>query len=96
MLAAMPSGADQVLREREGAIAERPLPLLIQAIFESERTVALELKLRNLLSGEIHRARGEHAEAEEAYRRASRANPQDRRAQELALEMMRARKGARG
>jgi len=47
------------------------------------------------LSGEIHRARGEHAEAEEAYRRASRANPQDRRAQELALEMMRARKGAR-
>jgi hypothetical protein len=48
MLAVMPSGADQVLREREGAIAERPLPLLVQAIFESERTVALELKLRNL------------------------------------------------
>jgi curved DNA-binding protein CbpA len=48
MLAGMPAGAEQVLREREGAIAERPLPLLIQAIFESERTVALELKLRNL------------------------------------------------
>lgn len=47
-------------------------------------------------SGEIHRARGEWAEAEEAYRRASRANPGDGRSQQLALEMMRARKGARG
>jgi tetratricopeptide (TPR) repeat protein len=46
-------------------------------------------------AGEIHRARGEHAEAEEAYRLAHRASPSDRRAQELALEMMRARKRQR-
>ena len=50
----------------------------------------------HFFAGEIRRARGEHAEAEEAYRRAARANPRDRRAQELALEMMRARKAGRG
>ncbi len=45
----------------------------------------------HLFAGEIHRARGAWAEAEEAFRRAQRADPQDRR----ALEMMRARKAAR-
>jgi tetratricopeptide (TPR) repeat protein len=49
----------------------------------------------HFLAGEIHRARGAWAEAEEAYRRAQRADPSDRRAQERALEMMRARKAAR-
>ncbi len=49
----------------------------------------------HFFAGEIHRARGAWAEAEEAYRRAQRADPSDRRAQERALEMMRARKAAR-
>jgi hypothetical protein len=46
----------------------------------------------HFFAGEIHRGRGELVEAEEAYRRAHRADPTDRRAQELALEVMRARK----
>jgi hypothetical protein len=46
----------------------------------------------HLFAGEIHRARGDLVEAEEAYRRAHRADPADRRAQELALEVLRARK----
>ena len=49
----------------------------------------------HFFAGEIHRARGAWAEAEEAYRRAQRADPADRRAQERALEMLRARKAAR-
>jgi len=42
--------------------------------------------------GEILRAQSRPAEAEEAYRRAFKADPANRRAQELALEMMRAKK----
>jgi curved DNA-binding protein CbpA/ribosomal protein L12E/L44/L45/RPP1/RPP2 len=37
-----------ILAKPEGAIAETPLPLLVQAIFSEQRTVALELKLRGL------------------------------------------------
>jgi tetratricopeptide (TPR) repeat protein len=40
-------------------------------------------------TGEILRATGAWAEAEEAYRRAHRLDPSDRRSQELALEAMR-------
>jgi tetratricopeptide (TPR) repeat protein len=46
----------------------------------------------HFFTGEILRARGAWAEAEEAYRRAHRADPGDRRAQELALEAMRLKK----
>lgn len=42
-----PSPAE-ILARREGAIAETPLPLLVQAVFSEQRTVALELKLRGL------------------------------------------------
>ncbi|HUL59511.1 MAG TPA: tetratricopeptide repeat protein, partial [Anaeromyxobacteraceae bacterium] len=42
--------------------------------------------------GEILRAQSRPAEAEEAYRRAFKADPGNRLAQELALEMMRAKK----
>jgi tetratricopeptide (TPR) repeat protein len=42
-----PSPAE-ILAKPEGAIAETPLPLLVQAIFSAQRTVALELKLRGL------------------------------------------------
>jgi tetratricopeptide (TPR) repeat protein len=42
-----PSPAE-TLAKPEGAIAETPLPLLVQAIFSERRTVALELKLRGL------------------------------------------------
>jgi tetratricopeptide (TPR) repeat protein len=49
----------------------------------------------HFFTGEILRAQGTVAEAEEAYRRAHRADPSDRRSQELALEMLRARKTAR-
>lgn len=38
----------QILSKPEGAVAETPLPLLVQAIFAEGRTVALELKLRGL------------------------------------------------
>jgi hypothetical protein len=43
----LPSPAE-ILSRPEGTIAETPLPLLVQAIFAEERTVALELKLRGL------------------------------------------------
>jgi tetratricopeptide (TPR) repeat protein len=46
----------------------------------------------HFFTGEILRAQGAWAEAEEAYRRAHRADPGDRRAQELALEAMRQKK----
>jgi curved DNA-binding protein CbpA len=46
----------------------------------------------HFFSGEILRASARHAEAEDAYRQAFRADPRHRRAQELALEMLRARK----
>ena len=46
----------------------------------------------HFFAGEILRARGDWGEAEEAYRRAHRADPGDRRAQELALEAMRQKK----
>jgi hypothetical protein len=49
----------------------------------------------HFFTGEILRAQGDAAAAEEAYRRAHRADPCDKRAQELALEMMRARKQPR-
>jgi hypothetical protein len=49
----------------------------------------------HFFAGEILRGQGAAADAEEAYRRAQRADPSDRRAQELALEMMRAKKAAR-
>jgi hypothetical protein len=42
-----PSPAE-ILSRPEGAVAETPLPLLVQAIFAEERTVALELKVRGL------------------------------------------------
>jgi tetratricopeptide (TPR) repeat protein len=42
-----PSPAE-ILSRQEGAVTETPLPLLVQAIFAEERTVALELKLRGL------------------------------------------------
>ncbi|HSN14676.1 MAG TPA: DUF4388 domain-containing protein, partial [Anaeromyxobacteraceae bacterium] len=42
-----PSPAE-ILAKPEGAIAETPLALLVQAIFSEQRTVALELKLRGL------------------------------------------------
>jgi tetratricopeptide (TPR) repeat protein len=42
-----PSPAE-ILSKPEGAVAETPLPLLVQAIFAEERTVALELKVRGL------------------------------------------------
>ena len=48
----------------------------------------------HFFTGEIQRARGAWAEAEEAFRRAHRADPSDRRAQELALEALRQRKAA--
>jgi tetratricopeptide (TPR) repeat protein len=43
---------------------------------------------------EILKAQGRWAEAEEAYRRAFQADPSDKRSQEAALEMLRARKAA--
>ena len=46
----------------------------------------------HFFTGEIHRAQGAWAEAEEAYRRAFKADPGDRRSQELALEAMRQKK----
>jgi tetratricopeptide (TPR) repeat protein len=46
----------------------------------------------HFFAGEIHRAQGAWTEAEEAYRRAFKADPADRRSQELALEAMRQRK----
>lgn len=49
----------------------------------------------HFFTGEILRAQDAAGEAEEAYRRAHRADPSDRRAQELALEMMRAKKAAK-
>jgi hypothetical protein len=42
-----PSPAE-ILARTEGPVAETPLPLIVQAIFSAERTVALELKLRGL------------------------------------------------
>ncbi len=48
----------------------------------------------HFFTGEIQRGRGAWAEAEEAFRRAHRADPSDRRAQELALEALRQRKAA--
>ena len=42
-----PSPAE-ILSRPGGTIAETPLPLLVQAIFSEQRTVALELKLRGL------------------------------------------------
>ncbi|MFT3916462.1 MAG: molecular chaperone DnaJ [Anaeromyxobacteraceae bacterium] len=45
--------------------------------------------------GEVMRAQGLYAEAEEAYRRAQRASPRDPRPQALALEMLRLKKQAR-
>jgi len=48
----------------------------------------------HFFTGEIQRARGAWAEAEEAYRHAHRADPSDRRAQELALDALRQRKSA--
>lgn len=38
----------ELLKIREGALAETPLPLLLYALFSEERTCTLELKLRNL------------------------------------------------
>jgi tetratricopeptide (TPR) repeat protein len=49
----------------------------------------------HFFTGEILRARGAFGDAEEAYRRAFRADPNDRRSQELALEAMRQRKTQR-
>jgi tetratricopeptide (TPR) repeat protein len=49
----------------------------------------------HFFSGEILRALGAWGEAEEAYRRAHRADPGDRRSQELALEAMRQKKSAK-
>lgn len=49
----------------------------------------------HFFAGEIQRAAGAFDRAEEAYRLAQRADPSDRRSQELALEMMRSRKAAR-
>jgi hypothetical protein len=49
----------------------------------------------HFFTGEIQRGQGAWAEAEEAFRRAHRADPSDRRAQELALEALRQRKAAR-
>lgn len=49
----------------------------------------------HFFAGEIHRAAGAFAQAEEAFRLAQRADPSDRRSQELALEMMRSRKVGR-
>ena len=46
-------------------------------------------------TAEIQRGLGAWAEAEEAYRRAQRANPGDARPQALALEMMRMRRAPR-
>ena len=46
----------------------------------------------HFFTGEIQRGQGAWAAAEEAYRRAFKADPNDRRAQELALEAMRRRK----
>jgi len=46
-------------------------------------------------SADILKAQGRWAEAEEAYRRAFQLDPSDRRSQEAALEMLRARKAAR-
>jgi tetratricopeptide (TPR) repeat protein len=46
----------------------------------------------HFFTGEILRSQGAWAEAEEAYRRAHKADPSDRRAQELALEAMRQKK----
>ncbi|BDG04684.1 DUF4388 domain-containing protein [Anaeromyxobacter oryzae] len=46
----------------------------------------------HFFAAQIHRAEGRLAEAEDAYRRAFKADPSDRRAQELALEMLRARR----
>jgi len=43
----VPSPAE-ILSRPEGAIAETPLPLLVQAIYAEERTLALELRLRGL------------------------------------------------
>src|SRR5688572_20483822 len=36
----------QVLRQREGALAETPFPLLLHALAVEERTCTLELKVR--------------------------------------------------
>lgn len=41
----------------------------------------------HFFSGEIHRAQGSFAEAEESFRRAFKANPKNRRALELAQDM---------
>jgi hypothetical protein len=49
----------------------------------------------HFFTGEILRGQGAPAEAEEAYRRAHRADPGERRAQELAVEMMRAKKASK-
>ena len=49
----------------------------------------------HFFTGEILRGQGAPAEAEEAYRRAHRADPGERRAQELAVEMMRAKKATK-
>lgn len=49
----------------------------------------------HFFAGEILRAQGAWGDAEEAYRRAHRADPADRRAQELALEALRQRRIAR-
>ncbi len=49
----------------------------------------------HFFTGEILRGQGAPAEAEEAYRRAHRADPGERRAQELAIEMMRAKKATK-
>lgn len=43
-------------------------------------------------AGEIHRQRGEHEQAEEAYKKAYKANPQARRYADLTHEMIRMRK----
>lgn len=48
----------------------------------------------HLFAGEIHKAEQRWGEAEEAFRRAARADPSDQRAPRLALEMLRARKAA--
>ncbi len=49
----------------------------------------------HFFTGEILRGQGAWAEAEEAYRRAFKADPSDRRAQELALDAMRQKKIAK-
>jgi hypothetical protein len=40
--------AEEVLKAREGSLAETPLPLLLHALLVQERTVLLELKVRQL------------------------------------------------